>query len=82
MGLGAPGVATRGLVDFALARASASFLLAAVSMVNKEDRAKFDTVNCWRTVVSLDTARAKLLRAVPSPSMVVTGVGVTAWGAT
>ncbi len=78
-GLGAPGVAARGLVAFALARASASFLLAAVSVVTKEERAKFDTVNCWRTVVSLATARAKMLRAVPSQSMVAAGVGVTAW---
>ncbi len=45
MGLGAPGVATRGLVDFALARASASFLLAVVSVVTKEERAKFEAVN-------------------------------------
>ncbi len=66
MGLGPLGVAAGGLVDFALARASASFLLAAVSMVTKEERAKFDAVDCWRTVVSLAAVRAKLSRAVPS----------------
>jgi hypothetical protein len=78
-GLGAPGVAAGGLVDFALARASVSFLLATVSMVTKEERAKLDTVNCWRTAVLLAAARAKLLRAVPSQSMVAAGAGVTAW---
>jgi hypothetical protein len=46
MGLGAPGIAAGGLVAFALSRASASFLLAAVSVVTKEERAKFDAVNC------------------------------------
>ncbi len=78
-GLGAPCVAAGGLVDFALARALASFLLAAVSKVTKEERAKFDTVNYWRTVVLLAAARANLLTAVPSWSMVVVGAGVTAW---
>jgi hypothetical protein len=78
-GLGAPSIATLGLVGFALARASASFLLAAVSMVTKEERAKFDAVSCWRTVVSLAIARAKLSRAVPSRSMVAAGAGITSW---
>jgi hypothetical protein len=78
-GLGAPGITAGGLVDFALARASASFLLAAVSVVTKKERAKFDTINCWRTVVLLAAARAKLLKAVPSRSIVVAGAGVTAW---
>ncbi len=78
-GLGAPGVTARVLVDFALARATASFLLAAVSVVTKEERAKFDTINCWRTLVLLATARAKLSRTVPSWSMVAAGAGVTAW---
>jgi hypothetical protein len=45
-GLGVPSVAANGLVGFALASASASFLLAAVSMVTKEERAKFDTISC------------------------------------
>jgi hypothetical protein len=78
-GLGAPSIATRGLVGFALARASTSFLLATVGLVTKKERAKFDTVNCWRTVVLLAAARAKLLRAVPSQSMAVAGAGVTVW---
>jgi hypothetical protein len=34
------------MVDFALARAAASFLLAVVSVVTKEKRAKFDAVEC------------------------------------
>jgi hypothetical protein len=78
MGLGALSIAAGGLVGFALARASAS-LLAVVSVVTKEERAKFDAVNCWRTVVLLAAARAKLSRAVPSRSMVAAGAGVTAW---
>ncbi len=78
-GLGAPCVAAGGLVGFALASASASFLLATEIGVTKEERAKFDAVNCWRTVVLFAAVRAKLLRAVPSQSMVVAGVGVTAW---
>jgi hypothetical protein len=35
-GLGAPGIAAGGLVDFTLARASTSFLLAAVSVKKRE----------------------------------------------
>jgi hypothetical protein len=64
---------------FRLASASTSFLLAAVNVVIKEERAKFEAVNCWRTVVLLAAARTELLRAVPSWSMVATGAGVTAW---
>ncbi len=78
-GLGAPGIAIGGLVAFALESTSASFLLVAVSVVTKEERAKFEAVNCWRTVVTLAAARAKLLRAVPSRSMVAAGAGATAW---
>ncbi len=48
-------------------------------MATKEERAKYDAVNCWRTVVSLAAVRAKLSRAVPNWSMVVAGAGVTAW---
>ncbi len=77
-GLGVPGNATGGLVSLALASASTNFLLAAVSVVTNEERAKFDTVSCWRTVVLLTAARARLLRAVPSWSMVAAGVGITA----
>ncbi len=78
-GLGVPGIAAGGLFNFALARAFTSFLLAVVSMVTKEERAKFGAVNCWRTVVLLAAARTKLLRAVPSRSVAVAGAGVTAW---
>ncbi len=78
MVLGAPGVAAGGLVGFALVRASTSFLLATVSMVTKKVRAKFDAINRWRTVVLLAAARARLVRAVPSQSMVAAGAGVTA----
>jgi hypothetical protein len=48
--LGIPGIAAGGLISFALARASASFLLAAVSVVTNVGRAKFDNISCWRTV--------------------------------
>ncbi len=65
-GLGAPGVAAGGLVEFALAKATARFLLAAVSVVIKEEKAKFDAFNSWRTVVLLAAARAMLSRAIPS----------------
>jgi hypothetical protein len=78
-GLGVPGLAAGGLVSFALASASASFLLATVSMVTNKERAKFDAVSCWRAVVLLAAMRARLLRAVPSRSMVAPGGGITAW---
>ncbi len=78
-GLGFPGVAAGGLVSFALASASASFLLAMVSVVTNMVRAKFNVVSCWRTVVLLAAARTRLSRAVPSRSMVVAGAGITAW---
>jgi hypothetical protein len=78
-GLGVPGVAVGGLVSFALASVSASFLLAVVSMVTNVERAKFDAISCWRTVVLLASARARLSRAVPSQSMVAAGAGITAW---
>jgi hypothetical protein len=45
-GLGVPGIAARGLVSFALASTSASFLLATVSVVTIMERAKFDAVSC------------------------------------
>jgi hypothetical protein len=79
-GLGVPGIAAGGLVSFALASASAIFLLAAVSMVTNKERAKFDTVSCWRTVVLLAAARAtRLSRAVLSRSMVMARAGITVW---
>ncbi len=78
-GLGVPGIATGGLVSFTLASTSASFLLATVSMVTNVERAKFGAVSCWRTVVSLAAARARLLRADPRQLMVVAGAWITAW---
>jgi hypothetical protein len=74
-GLGVPSIVTGRLVSFALASASVSFLFAAMSMVTDVVRAKFDAVNCWRTVVSLAAARAKLSRAVPRRLMVAAGAG-------
>jgi hypothetical protein len=66
-GVGIHGIAPLGgLVGFALASASSSFLLAVVRVVTNLERAKFDIVSCWRTVVSLAAARAKLSRAVLS----------------
>ncbi len=41
-----PALHAKGLVSFALASASASFLLAVVSMVTKEKRAKFEAISC------------------------------------
>ena len=78
-GLGVPGVTVGGLVGFALASTSTSFLLAEVSMMINMVRAKFDTVSCWITVVSWAAARARLSRAVPRWSMVEAGVRRTAW---
>ncbi len=79
-GQGVPGVTTGGLVSFAMASASARFLLATASVVTNVVRAKFDAISCWRTVVLLAAARARLLRAVPSRrSKVVARVGRTAW---
>jgi hypothetical protein len=77
--LGVPGVATGGLVGFALASASVSFLLAMVSMVTKEERAKFDAVSCWRAVALLAAVRVRVSRAVPSQSTVAAGAGIIAW---
>ncbi len=81
-GLGVPDAAAGGLVSFALASASASFLLARVSMVTNIERAKLDAVSCWRTVMLLAAVRARLLRAVPSRSMVVAGGGGNSMGTT
>ncbi len=74
-GLGALGVAARGLVGFALASASASFLLAAVSVVTKEERAKFDAVNCWKTVVLLAAVRPSCLGLSPASQWLQQGLG-------
>jgi hypothetical protein len=70
-GQSVPGIAVGGLVSFALASAFVIFLLSAVSVVTNVVRAKFDAVSCWRTVVLLATARARLLRAVPRRLMVL-----------
>ncbi len=78
-GLGVPGIAAKGLGSFALASASASFLLAAVSVVTTVERAKFNAISCWRTVVLLADARARLWRAVLMWLMVAAGAGITMW---
>jgi hypothetical protein len=44
-GLGTPGNAAGGLVSFTFASASASFLLAMVSVVTNKERAKFGAIN-------------------------------------
>ncbi len=44
-GLGVPGVAAGGLVNFALVSTSASSLLAAVSMVTNVGKAKFEAIS-------------------------------------
>ncbi len=75
-GLGVPSVATGGRVSFTLASTSTSFLLAGVSVVSDVERA---TLSCWRTVVLLAAARARLSRAVSRRSMVVAGAEITAW---
>ncbi len=81
--LGVPGVATRGLISFALASAAASFLLAMVSMVTNVVRAKFNNISCWRTVVLLAAARARLLSRPKAIDGCVRGgennMGTTQW---
>ena len=59
-----------------LAKASESFLLAAVSALELVS-AKLAAVSCWRTVVSLAAARARLPRAVPKRLMETGGAGST-----
>jgi hypothetical protein len=76
---GIPGVTAGGLISFALANASAKFLLAVVSLVTNMARAKFDVVSCWRTMVLVAATRARLLRAAPRRLMVAVGAGRTAW---
>jgi hypothetical protein len=60
-----------------LAKASESFLLAAVSVAFDVVSAKLAAVSCWRTVVSLAAASARLSSAVPKRSMVSAGAGST-----
>ena len=66
---------SRGVVAGTLANASKSFVLAAVSVALDVVSAKFAAVCCWRTVVSLAAARARLSRAVPKRSMEAAGAG-------
>ncbi len=71
--LGVPGVGAGGLVGLALASTSASFLLAAVSMVTKEERAKFDTLeNCG----VVGRSKGQVVEGCPQP---VNGCG-RGWG--
>ena len=60
-----------------LAKASESFLLAAVSKASEVVSAKLAAVSCWRTVVLLAAASARLSRAVPKQLMVTAGAGRT-----
>ncbi len=57
------------------ATASDSFLLVVVSLALDVVSAKLAAVSCWRTVVSLAAARARLSRAVPKRSIVAAGAG-------
>ena len=66
-----------GLVAWSFAKASESFLLAAVSVAFVAVSARFAAMSCWRTVVSLTAARARLSSAVPKGSMVSGGAGRT-----
>ncbi len=45
-GLGVPGIVAGGMISFALANASASFLLATVSVVTNVVRTKFKDISC------------------------------------
>jgi hypothetical protein len=58
-----------------LAKASESFVLAAVSMALEVVSAKFADVSCCRTVVLLAAARARLSRFVPKRSIEAAGAG-------
>jgi hypothetical protein len=60
-----------------LAKASVSFLLAAVSKAFDVVSAKLAAVSCWRTVVLFAAASARLSRAAPKRSMVTAGAGRT-----
>ena len=74
----APGVpGDCGMVAGTLANASESFLLATVSVALEVVRAKLAAVSCWRTVVSLAAASARLSRAAPKRSMETGGAGST-----
>ena len=66
-----------GVVAGTFAKASESFLLAAVSVAFDVVSAKFADVSYCRMVVSLAAASARLSRAVPKWLMVVAGAGRT-----
>ncbi len=68
-----PGVVGAGT----FAKASESFLLAAVSMAFDVVSARLAAVSCWRTVMSLAAASARLSSAVPNRLMVPAGAGST-----
>ena len=63
------------MVAGTLAKAFECFLLAAVSMAFDVVSAKFADLSCWRMVVSLAAASARLPRAVPKRSIVAAGAG-------
>ena len=64
-----------GVVAGTLAKASESFLLAAVSVAFDVVSAKFADVSCWRMVVLLAAVSVRLSRAVPKRSIVAAGAG-------
>ena len=66
-----------GLVAWSFAKASESFLLAAMNKAFVAVRDRFAAVSCCRTVVSLAAMRVRLLSAVPKRSMVSAGEGRT-----
>ena len=66
-----------GAVVGTLAKASESFLLAAVSVAFDVVSARFADMRCCRTVVSLAAPSARLSRAVPKQSMEAAGAGRT-----
>ena len=67
-----------GLVAWSFAKESESRLLAVGSGAFVAVSARFAAVSCWRPVVLLAAARARLLSAVPKQSMVPAGTGRTA----
>ncbi len=66
------------------AKASASFLLAALNKVTEAVRARLAAISCCRMMVSFNASSARFLRASPMQSMVDAAVGITAcappWG--
>ena len=65
------------MVAWSFAKASKSCLLAVASKAFVAVSARFASVSCWRTVVSLVAARARLPSAVPKRSIVPAGAGRT-----